>query len=449
MDDITKATFEDRDEFKRKPIAENFIKILNSNIDLSLVSYNRKSLFVINGIAGTGKTEFCHKLMNLIRQDNKKHIVYVDAFKADHTNEPLFAVLAAIINILPKNKLQKFKKSCLPVLCNTAKYFVERVVSISDYAPTLKTAKDLKEVYTKSVAKSTYDLVEQRLNASITSEKDLSLLKKSLTEITATKPITIFIDELDRCKPDFALHMLEIIKHVFDGEGIKFVMLVNLEQLKAFVKKSYGASVDADRYLDKFIIRTFTLPQLTQNNHASFNHYKELIAQDENLSKSDLGIMHSIYEELVKKIIGVHDLSLREIETLIYHLKEYQMLCPNCFQKDTFNSRSCKTAMELFTIILFCFNKNILKDLVYNTVNIQDLKYFLGIENTETDSKLIEEIFISIKTEYEKSSEMHNKNNKEENTEKYLEFYYPFEYEERPYMAIIRSIFNKLNLLVE
>ena len=85
-----KTTFVTQDEFKRKPIAENIIRLLTSDIDLSPM--------VIDGGWGTGKTEFCQKLIRLMQEQHPDYRpVYIDAFRSDHSGEPLLALLAEII----------------------------------------------------------------------------------------------------------------------------------------------------------------------------------------------------------------------------------------------------------------------------------------------------------------------------------------------------------------
>lgn len=83
-------TFDARDEFSRKPIAEKIIRLLNSDIDVSPL--------IIDGKWGTGKTEFCFKLKNLIEDDssNDYKVGYVNAFQADHANEPLLTLIAEV-----------------------------------------------------------------------------------------------------------------------------------------------------------------------------------------------------------------------------------------------------------------------------------------------------------------------------------------------------------------
>ena len=64
-------------------------------------------------------------------------------------------------------------------------------------------------------------------------------------------PLIFIIDELDRCKPSFALSVLECMKHVFSANGVCFVLVTNLVELTAMVKHTYGLE-HPERYLEKF-----------------------------------------------------------------------------------------------------------------------------------------------------------------------------------------------------
>ena len=123
--DITAKTFGGqggRDEFQRKSIAEKAIKLLKSDIDISPM--------VIDGSWGTGKTEFCHKLINLMKEGSTHNIIYIDAFKADHVDEPLMTVLAEIIKILPEGPRRKaFINRVLPAVRYTIKTVAKAGVS--------------------------------------------------------------------------------------------------------------------------------------------------------------------------------------------------------------------------------------------------------------------------------------------------------------------------------
>ena len=72
------------------------------------------------------------------------------------------------------------------------------------------------------------------------------------------RPLVVFIDELDRCRPDFAVNALERVKHVFDVPSLVFVMAVNRRELANVVKSFYGCG-DGERYLEKFFDLVFHL----------------------------------------------------------------------------------------------------------------------------------------------------------------------------------------------
>ena len=87
---MSNLTFNNRDEFHRKEVAEKVITLLQSDINISPM--------VIDGTWGKGKTEFCFKLINLMREEKTHRLIYVDAFKADHANEPLITILSVDAN---------------------------------------------------------------------------------------------------------------------------------------------------------------------------------------------------------------------------------------------------------------------------------------------------------------------------------------------------------------
>lgn len=74
--------------------------------------------------------------------------------------------------------------------------------------------------------------------------------------------LVFFIDELDRCRPDYAVRLLERIKHYFDDDRITFVFSINMSQLQEIVKGYYGSEFNALRYLDKFFDLRVGLPEV-------------------------------------------------------------------------------------------------------------------------------------------------------------------------------------------
>ena len=51
----------------------------------------------------------------------------------------------------------------------------------------------------------------------------------------------IVIDELDRCRPSYAVEILEMAKHLFSVDRVVFVLSINRDQLAHSVKVLYGS----------------------------------------------------------------------------------------------------------------------------------------------------------------------------------------------------------------
>lgn len=74
--------------------------------------------------------------------------------------------------------------------------------------------------------------------------------------------LIIFIDELDRCNPRYAVKLLERIKHYFTHDKITFVFSVNMEQLQHTVKQHYGQDFNAHKYIDRFFDFVLPMPKI-------------------------------------------------------------------------------------------------------------------------------------------------------------------------------------------
>jgi hypothetical protein len=369
--DITTLTFDQRDEFNRRSIAGKTISLLTSDIEVSPL--------IIDGDWGTGKSEFCHKLINLMEVCHPDYqLIYVDAYKADHVDEPLLTLLAEIMKLVPKGLQQKsFFKKVLPTLKFGLKAGGKGVVGhllkqdFTDVADDFD--KEIKQISDKIIDSS----VESLLKGHVEASKNLQALQSALTELAKDKPITIFVDELDRCRPDYAVAILETIKHVFDVENVQFVLVTNSTQLRASINHCYGSEVNAQRYLDKFVGFSFVLPELVQshsNQLVAIAHYLNLIQSSETMRNSQLD-QDSTFG-LMKHIIKVNSFSLREIETLVKHIEIYQVFSEgNGVDSQT---ESLYKLLRIFGIVIFCFKPELKKSLMAGIIDGKELTLLLG-----------------------------------------------------------------------
>jgi predicted KAP-like P-loop ATPase len=104
-----------------------------------------------------------------------------------------------------------------------------------------------------SISEEATILFEEEISKYTDKKQSLSSFKKELKKFIDEecdgKPLVFIIDELDRCKPDYAVNVLECIKHFFSVEGIVFVLSIDKEQLCNAVKGFYGSdSIDSSSY---------------------------------------------------------------------------------------------------------------------------------------------------------------------------------------------------------
>lgn len=89
----------------------------------------------------------------------------------------------------------------------------------------------------------------------------IAKVAEAVSDSTEGKPLVVAIDELDRCRPTYAIELLEIAKHIFLVKNVVFILAINSSALGHSVKSLYGAGFDAERYFRRFFDLQFRLPE--------------------------------------------------------------------------------------------------------------------------------------------------------------------------------------------
>ena len=256
----------------------------------------------LNGGWGTGKTTFL-KMWKQSLEDNGTKTVYFSAWEDDYCDDALIALIGQIWKHLRdsdyKEITQSLKECVIPVGRKTVFNAVRSVTA---------GIIDLDEKQLKSIS-------EKAVDEYIFAGKKLKDLKVRLTKLAEKlvkntgKPLVIIVDELDRCKPLFAIELLEKIKHLFDIKGVVFVLGIDREQLGHSIKSVYGQGMNPEGYLRRFIDMEFVLPDPKKRNY--FHH----LMQSYGLSDI-LGERHERmgYEKIFPRLISLFNLSLRDQE---------------------------------------------------------------------------------------------------------------------------------------
>lgn len=324
--------------FGRKEFAESMTALLR-NVDESLVLF-------VHAPWGEGKTTFARMWRSALRSQ-KLEVIYFDAYASDYFEDPFVSFSGEILGLIDQRLAtaegvaeprREFKQTAVEVgkrLAGLGAKVGLRALTLGAVeAAHLGELQEIGKDLASGAADIGADVIEKRLEH-YTAEKDgLQAFKKSLAKLAALVrkeqgfPLTIIVDELDRCRPNFALGLLERIKHLFDVEGIAFVLLVNRDQIESYVRSVYGESVDARAYLLKFANLFVDLPIYQPGMREDkgreefcrrlFAHYEFPVPGDD----SDL------LGRTVRQFVGHFDLTLREIERVFVLLALYYSSLP-------------------------------------------------------------------------------------------------------------------------
>ena len=117
------------------------------------------------------------------------------------------------------------------------------------------------------MAQTLASLAKERLSGYQKAQKSVEAFRDVLQDMAArlfksneNRPLIVVIDELDRCRPSYAVELLETAKHLFAVDHIIFVLAVNRAELVHSIKALYGSGFDAEGYLRRFFDVDFRLP---------------------------------------------------------------------------------------------------------------------------------------------------------------------------------------------
>ncbi|QSR47654.1 KAP family P-loop NTPase fold protein [Aeromonas veronii] len=233
----------------------------------------RNYVLNLNAEWGAGKTWFIKRWY----MELKSHYptVYIDAWQQDFSDDPLLTVISSIIEQL---KAEAGSPQLSPYLSTKLASLLKATAPIVTKALFKKVSGiNIDEVQEVITADDAGKLVESLFQDTRKKTEAVQLLKHEIKQwveaIIGKKkkqaPAFILIDELDRCRPSYAVEMLETIKHIFDIPGVVFVLATDTEQLQHAIKVVYGAGFDAQSYLGRFFQRRFTLNEKSRREFIS------------------------------------------------------------------------------------------------------------------------------------------------------------------------------------
>lgn len=275
---------------------------------------------------GSGKTTLVQFLKaELQKQDFQ--CVYFNAWQVDYVTDPLIALVSSIdrVDLVAGEPASSFKKH-LKTVRKVTSLVAKRSVVVATKALTaglLDLDDELETAVTELASETAGDLVELF-------QKERELLDKFRIELRAAidqlpkagkkATLVFFIDELDRCRPTFAIELLERVKHLFDVPNIVFVLSIDKRQLEASTAAVYGDGINAAEYLRRFIDLEFGIPRGKTKAFVEALMIRFELDRAFALRQGRLAYDQSNFADTFVSLANVYDLSLRAIERCMTRL---------------------------------------------------------------------------------------------------------------------------------
>jgi len=284
--------------------------------DFLIPPNNRKAVIGLNSEYGTGKSifiELCEKEISLKYQKEIQSIS-INLSENEFDDNPLFTILNAIINktIIDKNN-QRLSTDELDQISRLGKLALKMTSSIN----------------TDFLNKDCDD-AEKKLQEVLTIDKlkVKNKFKKYLERVIGEHKLVIFLDDLDRCSPFFAIKILEELKFYFKFiDNLIFVIAYDREQLESFIRSRFGKEIDCNGYLIKFFDTNYLFSNIDKTeflNNTAYNCLEYLYNNLDNEYSDEYILIQYTLKPFIKRITKLEDLlkyhTLRSMQQSIYRL---------------------------------------------------------------------------------------------------------------------------------
>ncbi len=306
------------DKLSRKVIAENLTTLIQST--------NQPFVISIEAPWGWGKTTFT-KMWKTHLEAIGHTCLYFNAWENDFVEDPLIAFIGEISKELIQKKGKGKVGSQIKKIQNIGGKIARRLLPLTIQLATQgllsqETVKKTSEAFItggKEVANFASELAEEKIKQYENDKKGILEFKKELTSLskllaednTNKSPLVFFIDELDRCRPDFSIFLLERVKHIFSVEGMVFILVMDRTQLEQSAKFLYGAEMKEDGYLRRFIDFRCQLPEPSTEDFCKALHQKFHLAE---VFAQRNGESEETFQKIFVRFAEIYGFSLRAIE---------------------------------------------------------------------------------------------------------------------------------------
>ena len=282
-------------------------------------------VLAVDAAWGNGKTTFLN-IWALHLRNQGFPIVKFNAWETDFSGDPFVALSTE----LTEGFQGYVDKSMAKMVDDTKERAKEVLRRAAPGVIRLATAGilDINPLMEKEVGQALVSYAEERLSAYQQAKDSVQEFRHTLQRVAAAvskskgrKPLIMMIDELDRCRPSYAVELLEVAKHLFAVDHIVFVLAVNRSELAHSIKSLYGAGFDAQGYLRRFFDVDFRLPE--PDRAAFINQMLVSTKIDDYFKRTQdmpTGGNHEVVKKWLQGFFYDPSLSLRRVAQVIHRL---------------------------------------------------------------------------------------------------------------------------------
>lgn len=226
-------------------------------------------MLAVDAAWGAGKTTF-FKMWAQDLRNNGFVVVSFNSWETDYADDPFLSLVSEITEGLREcndttfsEKIQDTKDAAKKVLVRAIPGLLRiATAGVLDIQPLIE--KEAGQILS-SFAETRITKYQEAQSSIAEFRAKLGQMAEALIESKGCSLI-VMIDELDRCRPSYAVELLEVAKHLFEVDHIIFALAVNRTQLAHSIRALYGSDFDAGGYLRRFFDVDFMLPDPDRSN---------------------------------------------------------------------------------------------------------------------------------------------------------------------------------------
>lgn len=358
------TNYQEIDCQERSQLIDNLYQLIKSTQSSLVIS--------VEAPWGCGKTFFAKYCESEFRK-KRGFTIYFNAWESDYSEDPFIVFYDEILKVIEEEKekdskfleiYNRYKKVGMEILNYSLpliiKLLTNGLIDIGKIGPLLKG-----KISDSDISSMLTNFSEEKISAYKNKKKSIVEFKQILAEFVKKiqegkgekQVFAIFVDELDRCRPSYAIELIENIKHLFNIDGITFILSLDIDQLKKSIETLYG-DMDSEGYLKRFFDYRVLLPEPQLQSFGDYLFKRYLFEEKFNQNKTGNIVDWFVF------LSNPYNPSLRDFEKIFY---EFNILL------NTSNDSKIKEMPALLILLLILKHKNIV---IYK--KIHDISFSIG-----------------------------------------------------------------------